>query len=120
MQTYTIKSGDTLRGIALKFYGDASKFVVIQEANDIANPNQISVGQVLEIPELADDNDNNPLKDFHRAFPNSVRWRLAEDGVEIEVAALSEPVVNRRLLLKFGIIFLMKLINGQNILMCQQ
>ncbi|CCI13803.1 hypothetical protein MICAE_2150015 [Microcystis aeruginosa PCC 9806] len=34
MQTYTIKSGDTLRGIALKFYGDASKFVVIQEAND--------------------------------------------------------------------------------------
>ncbi|MFM8297977.1 MAG: transglycosylase SLT domain-containing protein [Microcystis aeruginosa] len=84
MQTYTIKSGDTLRGIALKFYGDASKFVVIQEANDIANPNQISMGQVLEIPDLADDNDNNPLENFHRAFPNSVRWRLAEDGVEIE------------------------------------
>lgn len=30
MQNYTVKSGDTLRGIAIKFYGDASKFIVIQ------------------------------------------------------------------------------------------
>lgn len=84
MQTYTVKSGDTLRGIALKFYGDASKFVVIQEANGINNPNQISVGQVLEIPDIDGDDGNNPLEDFHRAFANGVRWRLTQDGVEIE------------------------------------
>jgi hypothetical protein len=84
MQNYTIKSGDTLRGIALKFYGDASKFVVIQEANDITNPSLISVGQVLEIPDVDDSDDNNPLADFHRAFNNGVRWRLTTDGVEIE------------------------------------
>lgn len=84
MQNYTIKSGDTLRGIALKFYGDASKFVVIQEANDITNPSLISVGQVLEIPDVDGSDDSNPLADFHRAFNNGVRWRLTTDGVEIE------------------------------------
>lgn len=84
MQTYTVKSGDTLRGIALKFYGDSSKFNIIQEANDISNPSLISVGQVFKIPDIDGDDDDNPLKDFHRAFTNGVRWRLTEDGVEIE------------------------------------
>jgi hypothetical protein len=83
MQNYTVKSGDTLRGIALKFYGDASKFVVIQEENDIINPSLISVGQILEIPDI-DGNSSNPLADFHRAFAGGVRWRLTLDGVEIE------------------------------------
>ncbi len=83
MQNYTVQSGDTLRGIALKFYGDASKFVVIQEANDITNPSLISVGQVLEIPDI-DGNSSSPLANFHRAFAGGVRWRLTLDGVEIE------------------------------------
>ena len=84
MQNYTVKSGDTLRGIALKFYGDASQFIVIQEANDITNPSLISIGQVLEIPDIDGNDGNNPLTTFHRAFNNGVRWRLTTDGVEIE------------------------------------
>jgi nucleoid-associated protein YgaU len=36
METYTVKSGDTLRGIALKFYGDTSQYKVVADENNIS------------------------------------------------------------------------------------
>jgi type II secretory pathway pseudopilin PulG len=47
---YTVKPGDTLRGIAEKYYDDASLDDVIADANGIEDPTQISVGQDLIIP----------------------------------------------------------------------
>jgi nucleoid-associated protein YgaU len=51
-QTYTVVSGDTLSKIAKRFYGDASKWKPIWEANksQIKNPDLIQIGQVLTIP----------------------------------------------------------------------
>ena len=50
--THTVKSGDTLEGIVIRFYGsyDASKIEKIMEANNLLNPNQLSIGQSLIIP----------------------------------------------------------------------
>lgn len=50
--TYPVEKGDTLWGIAKKFYGNGSKYTKIYEANKdkIKNPNLIYVGQVLTIP----------------------------------------------------------------------
>lgn len=50
---YTVKSGDTLSKIAREFYGNASKYPVIFEANKpmLTNPDRIYPGQVLRIPE---------------------------------------------------------------------
>ena len=52
MQTYTVKSGDTLSKIAQQFYGSASQYMKIYEANTdkISDPNKIQVGQELKIP----------------------------------------------------------------------
>ena len=49
---YTVKSGDTLSHIALHYYGSAgsSSYQKIAEANGIADPNKIQVGQKLKIP----------------------------------------------------------------------
>jgi len=49
---YTVKSGDTLSHIALHYYGSAgrSSYLKIAEANGIADPNKIRVGQKLKIP----------------------------------------------------------------------
>lgn len=47
--TYVVKSGDTLSGIAAKYgttYQDLAKY------NNISNPNRISVGQVIKIPNI--------------------------------------------------------------------
>ncbi|NFO89045.1 LysM peptidoglycan-binding domain-containing protein, partial [Clostridium botulinum] len=44
--TYTVKSGDTLSGIAVKFGVTVAQ---LQSWNGISNPNKISVGQVLKI-----------------------------------------------------------------------
>lgn len=51
-KTYPVEKGDTLWGIAKKFYGNGSKYTKIYEANKdkIKNPNLIYVGQVLTIP----------------------------------------------------------------------
>jgi len=46
-RTYTVKVGDTLYAIAVKF---GTTVAAIASANNISNPNQISVGQVLIIP----------------------------------------------------------------------
>ena len=49
---YTVRKGDTLSHIALRYYGNANKWKPIQTANAIKNPNLILVGQKLIIPYL--------------------------------------------------------------------
>lgn len=50
--TYTVQRGDTLGRIAAKVYGDATKYPLIQRANNISNPSRIWIGQVLVVPPL--------------------------------------------------------------------
>jgi nucleoid-associated protein YgaU len=49
---YVVKAGDTLESIVIRFYGsfDMSKVIAIQDANKMANPNALSIGQKLIIP----------------------------------------------------------------------
>ena len=49
---FTVKSGDTLAGIAEKFYDDRTAWKRIYQANrdKLANPNALKVGQELTIP----------------------------------------------------------------------
>lgn len=51
-EEYVVKEGDTLESIIIRFYGafDMNKVNAIQEANRMANPNALSIGQKLIIP----------------------------------------------------------------------
>ena len=51
-ELYEIVSGDTLGGIAKRFYGKASLYTRIHEANTeiISDPNKIYPGQKIKIP----------------------------------------------------------------------
>lgn len=51
--TYTVQRGDTLSRIARTVYGDAYQYPLIQKANNLSDPGQIWVGQVLVIPPRA-------------------------------------------------------------------
>ncbi len=53
VEFYVIESGDTLSGIAKKYYGNASMYPKIFEANRevIKDPNKIFVGQKIRIPQ---------------------------------------------------------------------
>lgn len=48
--SYTVKKGDTLEIISKAFYGDPKKYLIIKDANNIANKNLIEVGMVIKIP----------------------------------------------------------------------
>ena len=51
-EKYVVKSGDTLNGIAYRFYGkyNEAKIMEIQRINEISNPAALKVGQELIIP----------------------------------------------------------------------
>lgn len=47
---YTVKKGDTLKSIALKFYKDATMWKPIADLNKIKDPKKIKVGTKLRLP----------------------------------------------------------------------
>lgn len=51
-ENYTVKSGDTLESIIIRFYGryEADKVTQIAAANKMSNPNALQIGQKLIIP----------------------------------------------------------------------
>ena len=48
--TYTVKDGDSYWGIAVKVYGDGSKYQKILDANGLSENDELSIGQTLKIP----------------------------------------------------------------------
>ena len=52
MNTYRVKKGDTLGKIARQFYGDSARFPLIVAANNIPDPDRLTIGQVLIVPDL--------------------------------------------------------------------
>lgn len=53
VRTYTVKQGDSLPGIAFRFYGTTVAYLQILSANpeQLANPADLRAGMVLNIPE---------------------------------------------------------------------
>jgi len=87
---YTVQSGDTLSGIALKEYGDASYYPRIQAANpSITDPDSIIVGQVINLPDLA---EREALKTELAALT------VDSDGITILVDSVRVPHVSARII----------------------
>lgn len=49
-KTYTVCSGDTLWALAVTYYGDGTQWTKIATANNITDPGNLTIGQVLTIP----------------------------------------------------------------------
>ena len=50
-ETYVVRHGDTLSGIAGRVFGDPKRWREIQKENpQVTNPNRIYPGQVLVVP----------------------------------------------------------------------
>lgn len=51
-EVYTVQNGDTLESILVRFYGGYSpaKATAVMQANNMSNPNKLSIGQKLTIP----------------------------------------------------------------------
>lgn len=49
-RTYTIKKGDTLWALAVKYYNDGTKWPKIADASGVRDPKRLQIGQVVTIP----------------------------------------------------------------------
>lgn len=49
-RTYTVKRGDTLWGISIKYYGTGVHWKRIADANGVSDPRKLQIGKVLRIP----------------------------------------------------------------------
>ncbi|MBU0671845.1 MAG: S-layer homology domain-containing protein [Candidatus Margulisbacteria bacterium] len=52
LDTYIVREGDSLLGIAMRYYGDPYKYLEIAEFNNIEDPSDIHAGQKILIPDL--------------------------------------------------------------------
>jgi tetratricopeptide (TPR) repeat protein len=50
--THTIKSGETLSQVAMKYYGDVKKIPIIAKYNDITDATRLHPGQRIKVPEI--------------------------------------------------------------------
>lgn len=66
---YIVQKGDTLSTIAKNTTGDYKNYLVIASTNDIQNPDKITTGQTLEIPEKF----NKPLKKSEIPTKNKIQ-----------------------------------------------
>ena len=48
-RTYTVKKGDTLWGIACRFYGDGTKWSMLATKNSVSDPRKLQIGTVLTL-----------------------------------------------------------------------
>ena len=48
-RTYTVKKGDTLWGIACRFYGDGTKWGTLAAKNGVSDPKKLQIGTVLTL-----------------------------------------------------------------------
>jgi LysM repeat protein len=67
---YTVVSGDTLRGIAYKAYGDAKLWYLIADANGLMTDGDMHVGQALKIP--------NRITNVHNDFQTNHVYNAAD------------------------------------------
>src|SRR5262249_46668205 len=79
----TVAAGDTLSGLAVRFYGDASFYPLIATVNGIADPNVINVGRVLVIfvgrsdgfgLRIVDRNENDARLWYYRFQTSAIGW----------------------------------------------
>src|SRR5687767_5656228 len=95
MQTYTVKAGDTLARIAATYYGSATAANIarIAEANGIANPNLIRIGQRLSIPE-----------DYDVLVPQQVTATYLLEEQAVSATRLPEPAAPREIMAEVPVI----------------
>lgn len=95
MQTYIVKSGDTLSKLAKTFYGDASQYPRIAQANGIIAPYVILIGQRLLIPEDIDALQEQQVSAQYMLGEQAVTAQRLPDVTASEPEILAEVEVRK-------------------------
>lgn len=81
---YTVRSGDTLQGIARAMWGDATMWYLIAEANGLMSDANLRIGQVLVIP--------NKVTNFHNTAQTARVYNPGEVMGDVSPTIPAAPV----------------------------
>jgi peptidoglycan-N-acetylglucosamine deacetylase len=87
---HTVLAGETLWSISEKYYQSGYNWIDIKTANQITNPDEIEIGQVLNIPNVkpivvnqgqisAVNTDNKPKDTSYKIAYGDTLWSIAEN-----------------------------------------
>ncbi len=97
MKTYKVKSGDTLGTIAFNQLGTVGEWREIAELNDIVNPNQIEVGQVLQLPIVSEPEASTKKSDVViLEEPKKVYYQYQNDATKRYLGRRFRKGISRR------------------------
>jgi nucleoid-associated protein YgaU len=80
---YTIKSGDTLEGIARAQMGDGQKWQLIAAANPGLDPKALKIGQKITIPASATTASKDKAAGSSTAAPNTYTVQKGDTLIEL-------------------------------------
>lgn len=89
--TYTVKSGDTLSGIAARF---GTTYQYLASVNGISNPNVINVGQVLKVPNAGNTTPTPSATQYTVQKGDTLSGIAAKYGTTYQVLAQINGIAN--------------------------
>jgi len=82
---YTVKDGDTMSSIAIRWFGDELKWHLIAKANPLVDPSRLRIGQVLHLPPRGTPRGSVPPPAPGRASAYTVRSGDTLSTIALEV-----------------------------------
>ncbi|MHC5114746.1 MAG: LysM peptidoglycan-binding domain-containing protein [Planctomycetota bacterium] len=87
---YTVKDGDTMSSIAIRWFDDEQKWHLIAKANPLVDPNRLRVGQTLRLPPRGTPREPVPPAAAGESRVYTVRSGDTLSTIAIEVYGSSE------------------------------
>jgi tetratricopeptide (TPR) repeat protein len=83
---HIVRKGETLGFIARKYYGDDSKYKMLADYNQLADPTRIAIGQLIMIPAQTAVAGGSTPAGGDRRLPAAIEVRISETA-QIQVAS---------------------------------
>jgi len=89
-KSYTVKKGDTLWDLAVKYYGDGTQWKKIAKANGVKDPKKLQIGTKLKIPGVTD--KKTAAKKTTKTSTATPKYRkVMEPGGRVHLERIPEP-----------------------------
>jgi len=90
-KSYSVKKGDTLWDLAVKYYGDGTQWKKIARANGVKDPKKLQIGTKLKIPGITDKKTSAKKTSSKTSTAKPKYRKVMEPGGRVHMERVAEP-----------------------------